>query len=259
MIHLDGHKFEARYDETLLAPWPEGRQVFHDRSPIHVVRPRRGADADHAGPGRPGRAAVPARRDGGGAPRARASRTPRSRSRARATATARPSRGAGSTRPSSRSWARCSGSRPPTRSSRSSWSTSRAAELPRRSRPRARRLAPDARIRRPQGRRRRQMRAAHARFGARPQRCRPRAGPQRGHAAIDVGERRGERRQPEADHVRLAEVDDHAARDEGVDERRGVGVADRDVAAAPGGIARAAEAAAERREVARRAGRRRAR
>ncbi len=36
IIHLDGHKFEARYDETLLAPWPEGRQVFHDRSPIHV-------------------------------------------------------------------------------------------------------------------------------------------------------------------------------------------------------------------------------
>ncbi len=35
LIHLDGHKFESRYDEGLLAPWPEGRQVFHDRSPIH--------------------------------------------------------------------------------------------------------------------------------------------------------------------------------------------------------------------------------
>ena len=35
LIHLDGHKFEARYDESLLAPWPEGRQVFRDRSPIH--------------------------------------------------------------------------------------------------------------------------------------------------------------------------------------------------------------------------------
>jgi dipeptidyl aminopeptidase/acylaminoacyl peptidase len=36
IIHLDGHKFESRYDEGLLAPWPEGRQVFHDRSPIHA-------------------------------------------------------------------------------------------------------------------------------------------------------------------------------------------------------------------------------
>jgi dipeptidyl aminopeptidase/acylaminoacyl peptidase len=35
LIHLDGHKFESRYDEGLLAPWPEGRQVFRDRSPIH--------------------------------------------------------------------------------------------------------------------------------------------------------------------------------------------------------------------------------
>ena len=37
LIHLDGHKFESRYDEGLLAPWPEGRQVFHDRSPIHFL------------------------------------------------------------------------------------------------------------------------------------------------------------------------------------------------------------------------------
>ena len=36
LIHLDGHKFEARYDEGLVAPWPEGRQVFRDRSPIHA-------------------------------------------------------------------------------------------------------------------------------------------------------------------------------------------------------------------------------
>ena len=36
LIHLDGHKFESRYDEGLLAPWPEGRQVFRDRSPIHA-------------------------------------------------------------------------------------------------------------------------------------------------------------------------------------------------------------------------------
>lgn len=37
LIHVDGHKFESRYDEGLLAPWPEGRQVFRDRSPIHFL------------------------------------------------------------------------------------------------------------------------------------------------------------------------------------------------------------------------------
>ncbi len=37
LIHLDGHKFESRYDEGLVAPWPEGRQVFRDRSPIHFL------------------------------------------------------------------------------------------------------------------------------------------------------------------------------------------------------------------------------
>jgi dipeptidyl aminopeptidase/acylaminoacyl peptidase len=36
IIHLDGHKFESRYDEGLLAPWPEGRHVFRERSPIHA-------------------------------------------------------------------------------------------------------------------------------------------------------------------------------------------------------------------------------
>ena len=37
LIHLDGHKFESRYDEGLLAPWPQGRAVFRERSPIHVL------------------------------------------------------------------------------------------------------------------------------------------------------------------------------------------------------------------------------
>ena len=36
LIHNDGHKFESRYDEGLLAPWTEeGRRVFRERSPIH--------------------------------------------------------------------------------------------------------------------------------------------------------------------------------------------------------------------------------
>jgi dipeptidyl aminopeptidase/acylaminoacyl peptidase len=38
LIHLDGHKFESRYDEGLLAPWTEeGRRVFRERSPIHFL------------------------------------------------------------------------------------------------------------------------------------------------------------------------------------------------------------------------------
>ena len=37
LIHLDGHKFESRYDEGLIAPWPEGRNVFRERSPIHFL------------------------------------------------------------------------------------------------------------------------------------------------------------------------------------------------------------------------------
>jgi len=36
LIHQDGHKFESRYDEGLVAPWTAaGREVFRDRSPIH--------------------------------------------------------------------------------------------------------------------------------------------------------------------------------------------------------------------------------
>ena len=38
LIHADGHKFEARYDEGLVAPWTEaGRRVFRERSPIHFL------------------------------------------------------------------------------------------------------------------------------------------------------------------------------------------------------------------------------
>lgn len=37
LIHHDGHKFESRYDEGMIAPWPEGRAVFRERSPIHAL------------------------------------------------------------------------------------------------------------------------------------------------------------------------------------------------------------------------------
>ncbi len=38
LIHIDGHKFESRYDEGLVAPWTEeGRRVFRERSPIHYL------------------------------------------------------------------------------------------------------------------------------------------------------------------------------------------------------------------------------
>ncbi|MBM6399741.1 alpha/beta hydrolase family protein [Phycicoccus sonneratiae] len=31
------HKFESRYTDRLVAPWPEGEQVYRDRSPVHHV------------------------------------------------------------------------------------------------------------------------------------------------------------------------------------------------------------------------------
>jgi dipeptidyl aminopeptidase/acylaminoacyl peptidase len=38
LIHVDGHKFESRYDEGLVAPWTEaGRRIFRERSPIHFL------------------------------------------------------------------------------------------------------------------------------------------------------------------------------------------------------------------------------
>jgi dipeptidyl aminopeptidase/acylaminoacyl peptidase len=33
----DTHKFEARYGDTLLGPWPEARAVYRERSPLHAA------------------------------------------------------------------------------------------------------------------------------------------------------------------------------------------------------------------------------
>ncbi|MCB0913004.1 MAG: prolyl oligopeptidase family serine peptidase, partial [Propionibacteriaceae bacterium] len=35
MLATDTHKFESRYLDGMVAPYPEGRQVYLERSPIH--------------------------------------------------------------------------------------------------------------------------------------------------------------------------------------------------------------------------------
>jgi dipeptidyl aminopeptidase/acylaminoacyl peptidase len=37
LLREDSHKFESRYEEGLVAPWPEGRAVYRERSPIHFL------------------------------------------------------------------------------------------------------------------------------------------------------------------------------------------------------------------------------
>jgi dipeptidyl aminopeptidase/acylaminoacyl peptidase len=37
VLQQDTHKFEARYNDTLLGPYPEARDVYHARSPIHFT------------------------------------------------------------------------------------------------------------------------------------------------------------------------------------------------------------------------------
>jgi dipeptidyl aminopeptidase/acylaminoacyl peptidase len=36
-FRAETHKFESRYDQTLIGPWPESKQLYHDRSPINFV------------------------------------------------------------------------------------------------------------------------------------------------------------------------------------------------------------------------------
>ena len=37
VLQQDTHKFEARYNDTLLGPYPEARDLYHARSPIHFT------------------------------------------------------------------------------------------------------------------------------------------------------------------------------------------------------------------------------
>jgi dipeptidyl aminopeptidase/acylaminoacyl peptidase len=36
-FRAETHKFESRYDQTLIGPWPEAKQLYHDRSPINFL------------------------------------------------------------------------------------------------------------------------------------------------------------------------------------------------------------------------------
>jgi dipeptidyl aminopeptidase/acylaminoacyl peptidase len=37
VLELDTHKFESRYSHSLIGPYPEAKDVYHQRSPIHAV------------------------------------------------------------------------------------------------------------------------------------------------------------------------------------------------------------------------------
>lgn len=43
LLAMDTHKFEARYMDRLIAPWPEGRSVYETRSPIKHIDQFKGA------------------------------------------------------------------------------------------------------------------------------------------------------------------------------------------------------------------------
>ena len=117
------HKFESRYLDSLLGPYPERRDVYRERSPIHHVDDLscpvillQGLE-DVIVP--PNRRRSSSRRCG-----ARGCPSPTSPSRASSTASARRRTSSAPRRRSCTSTGACSGSRRPTRSSRSRSRTS---------------------------------------------------------------------------------------------------------------------------------------
>ena len=130
-FRAETHKFESRYDQTLVGPWPEAKQLYHDRSPINFVDRISCPVLDPPGRRGPGRAAGPGRADRrralGEAPAPRVPAVPgRGPRLPRA-----PRTSSAASRPSSRSTARSSASRRPTRSSRSRSSSSTRPGQPR--------------------------------------------------------------------------------------------------------------------------------
>ena len=58
----DTHKFESRYLDSLIGPYPEAKDLYCERSPIHFVDRLRAPGDPLPGPRRQGRAAKPRRR-----------------------------------------------------------------------------------------------------------------------------------------------------------------------------------------------------
>jgi hypothetical protein len=60
----DTHKFESRYLDTMIGPYPAARDLYHERSPIHYNRPAVVRADPLPGTGRQGRATGPVGEDG---------------------------------------------------------------------------------------------------------------------------------------------------------------------------------------------------
>ena len=126
----DTHKFESRYLDRLVGPYPAARDVYVERSPIHHVD-RLHPPADRAA-GQRGRdrAARAERNDRRRAARAARSPSPTCSSRANSTASGARRTSAGRSTPSSPSTRRCWASTCPTARASSRWRSRTSEALP---------------------------------------------------------------------------------------------------------------------------------